>query len=89
MKKQRIRDQVHAALKANPGITIADMAKLLGLSNNAAYMHLRHLRAAGLACNKGSTTGGSTAGAGTACAGEWHLVVETRVASVWDLAAQP
>ena len=54
---KRIREQVHAALKANPGATVDRLAELVGKPRNAVYQHLRRLRAAGRACNKGSTTG--------------------------------
>lgn len=80
------QDQVKAALQANPGASVDQLAEVLHHPRNAVHQHLHRLRDAGLAHNRGSRNGGTYSGPGTPRAGAWYLGKPCRVASVWDLA---
>ncbi len=52
------KEKLIEALRANPGITVKELAAVMGLSADGVRYHIRKLREAGLLSRKGSTKAG-------------------------------
>ena len=56
--KKKMPDRILEIIKANPGITVTEIAEQCGLTYNGAYYHIEKMRGKGLLIHKGGDKGG-------------------------------